>query len=70
MREQNLRSSIRWADGTYDSSRTCDECGLETCQYPVHNDVYKEIISKKSYWDWMAQNNLKEGSDELSRESL
>lgn len=64
MREQNLRSSVRWLDGTYDSSRACDECGLENCQYPVHNDCYKEIVTKKTYWKWMEENNLKENGEE------
>lgn len=41
-------ASIRWADGTYDAKRTCDECGKVNCKYPVHNDYYKEISSKKA----------------------
>ena len=43
-----LRGSIRWADGTYDSSRECKECGLETCPTPVHSDFYRVISSKKA----------------------
>lgn len=70
MREQNLRSSVRWLDGTYDAKRVCDECGLENCLYPVYKDYYKEFISKKSYWNWMEENNLKEDSDEFTTQSL
>ena len=43
-----LRISVRWADGTYDTSKKCTECGLETCPMPVHQDVYKTISSKKA----------------------
>lgn len=70
MREQNLRAAVRWADGTYDASRTCIECGLDNCPFPVYKDCYKEIISKKSYWNWMEENNKKESSDDITRESL
>ncbi len=43
-----LRISVRWADGTYDTSKKCTECGLETCSMPVHADVYKVISNKKA----------------------
>ncbi len=43
-----LRISVRWADGTYDSAKTCTECGLDTCAYPVHADKYRTIKSKKA----------------------
>jgi len=46
MKDHVLRSSVRWGDGTHDSSKTCSECGLDTCKYPVHNDYYKVISSK------------------------
>lgn len=44
----SFRESVVWADGTRDSKRVCDECGLDTCKYPVHTDYYKEIVSKKA----------------------
>lgn len=43
-----MTNAIRWADGTYDSNRTCKECGLETCPFPVHTDYYRVLNSKKA----------------------
>lgn len=56
MKPQNERASVRWNDGTYDASRICDECGRHDCSYPVHKDSYKEIVTKKSYWNWLEEN--------------
>jgi hypothetical protein len=71
MREQNLRCSVRWADGTYDAQRICILCDTETCKDPVYKDCYKEIVTKKSYWNWMEQNNLQEDSNnEITRQSI
>lgn len=47
------KSVVRWNDGTYDKKRKCDECGLDNCSYPVYNDCYKEIITKKTYWNYL-----------------
>lgn len=52
---------VRWQDGSHDNNRTCEICGLgpvdhnnsSTCQYPVYKDYYKEIITKKTYWDYL-----------------
>lgn len=54
------QTSVRWNDGSYDHSRVCDECGLENCLFPVHKDFYKEIVTKKTYWNWMEENNKTE----------
>ena len=43
----HYRQSVVWADGTYDAKRTCSECKLENCPYPVHKDYYKEITVTK-----------------------
>jgi hypothetical protein len=55
-----FRQSVRWADGTFDAKRTCDECGKDNCKYPVHNDYYKEIISTVTYEKWNAENQTQE----------
>lgn len=51
----HYRQSVVWADGTYDAKRTCSECGLDTCPYPVHKDYYKEITISKAFDRRMAQ---------------
>ena len=48
MKDHILRSSVVWADGTHDSHKTCAECGLETCPYPVHTDYYRVLVSKEA----------------------
>lgn len=58
---------VRWHDGSHDNNRTCLDCGLENCPNPVYKDYYKEIITKKSYWNWVEGNaatNGKGGMDE------
>lgn len=50
------KSLVRWNDGTYDGVRTCRECGLDNCKDPVYGDFYKEIVTKKSYWNWIEEN--------------
>jgi hypothetical protein len=57
-----FRQSVRWADGTFDAKRTCDECGLDTCAYPVHKDYYAEIVTTKTYWNWMEENEENENA--------
>ena len=63
----NANLMVVWADGTYDSKRSCDECGLEACKNVVHRDAYKEVGSVAlevkdaeaaglSYWDFMHSN--------------
>lgn len=62
----NANLMVVWADGTYDSKRSCDECGLEQCKNVVHTDQYKEVgndpllVSDASevmgYWSWMSVN--------------
>lgn len=59
----NAHRMVIWADGTYDTSRVCDECGLETCHDPVHTDRYKEVGQARieetdgdanlGYWDFL-----------------
>ncbi len=64
----NANKMVVWADGTYDTSRSCDECQRPNCGMAVHADHYKEIGESrfmtdeaedqagKSYWNWMAVN--------------
>lgn len=44
----DLKASVRWADGSFDSNRECVECGLTTCVNPVYNDYYRTISSAKA----------------------
>jgi len=60
MMSNQFRQSVRWADGSFDSSRLCDECGKANCKYPVHTDYYPEVITKVTYTNWLEQNSLKE----------
>lgn len=63
----NANLMVVWADGTYDSKRSCDECGLDNCHNVIHKDMYKEIgttvletqeaeVNALSYWDYMHSN--------------
>jgi hypothetical protein len=52
-----LTNIVRWADGTYDRKRTCEECGKTDCDYPVYKDFYKEKIVTKAYRNWLEGNN-------------
>lgn len=62
----NANHMVVWGDGTYDTSRKCDECQSMICGSPVHNDHYKEIGSThleeigedggQGYWDYMHSN--------------
>ena len=70
MRNIMKQASVRWADGSYDHTRTCILCGRATCKDPVYKDFYKEIITTKSYWNWLEQNNLKEDSNEIISEGV
>lgn len=58
-KEKIYRQSVRWADKSYDSQRKCDECGLDNCSYPVHNDYYKELTGAE-YRKWQEKNNKKD----------
>lgn len=54
---ENDKSKVRWQDGTYDRSRTCDACLTGDCAAPVHTDTYKDIDhNPRTYWDWMEEN--------------
>lgn len=56
--DHKIRSmSVRWQDNSYDHKRVCDECGKPNCSYPVYNDFYREVVTKKSYWNWAEKNN-------------
>ncbi len=46
--QEILRISVRWADGGYDTNKKCTECGLDTCAFPVHADMYLVISNKKA----------------------
>lgn len=63
------KNTVRWLDGTYDTKRTCDECGLTTCVYPVYKDYYREVIVTKAHRNWLEGNNTEE-SNEFSPESI
>lgn len=57
---------VVWGDGTYDTSRSCNECGSLVCKSPVHSDHYKEIGTTVletreaeqglNYWAWTHSN--------------
>lgn len=51
-----IKNTVRWGDGSHDSKRTCDECGLDNCPMPVHNDFYEEKVIAKSYTKWQEGN--------------
>ncbi len=48
MKDHILKGSVSWSDGTHDSSRSCSECGLSTCKYPVHRDYYRVLSNKEA----------------------
>lgn len=54
---------VRWNDGTYDRNRICDQCHRSDCKYPTYSESerYKEVITKKSYWDWLDKMGNEEG---------
>jgi hypothetical protein len=54
---KEFKESVVWADGTRDSKRTCDECGLESCQFPVHTDYYRILVSAKAKSDEASDDN-------------
>ncbi len=54
-----LMNTVRWADGTYDRKRVCDECGNPLCERPAYKDFYKEISSKRLR-DWEKENEQTE----------
>ena len=54
---KEFKESVVWADGTRDSKRTCDECGLESCQFPVHTDYYRILVSAKARLDEASDDN-------------
>lgn len=50
------KNTIRWSDGSYDSNRICDNCGLGTCSNPVHLDRNKTVYLSKAARDWDLNN--------------
>lgn len=67
----NANCMVVWADGTYDRSRTCNECCSSACKNPVHEDRYKEVgqtrlekedsLNGQDYWAWMRVNQPLKG---------
>lgn len=60
----SVNFDVVWADGTHDSAKTCSECGLTTCKYPVHRERYR-ILSTKKAQQWDADAFNQEEAQEL-----
>lgn len=60
------RAVVRWQDGTHDNHRVCTDCSKLDCKCPVYPDSYREIVTKKSYIDWMEENGRRNEDDELA----
>lgn len=60
----NSNRMVVWADGTYDMTRTCDQCSSPTCSMPVHQDRYRQLGTTNletseaeeavGYWAWLS----------------
>jgi hypothetical protein len=52
MNRKGTKFVVRWADGGYDDSDTCDTCKSKHCKNPVHEDHYKVLLNKEAMeWD-------------------